>query len=203
MYWPDISRREFGSKSGVRTLLDAPGITGLRDDGKLLRQNLLARILRPRAFFQHLKHAQPRSALPDCDTLPSAHARYQAHTISRTRASRLLPPSPPRFVHRDYLARNRASHNPPISPPADACTDERAGYNLAVPSSSFSHSASSPASTAAPSSHDCTQDRTLIRRSLPLFTPKTRRFRVPSPFADAARARENQVSPGIACRPSF
>ncbi|KAJ7889206.1 hypothetical protein B0H13DRAFT_884956 [Mycena leptocephala] len=48
-----------------------------------------------------------------------------------------------------------------------------------------------PASTAAPSSHDCPQDRTPIRRSLPLFTPRTRRLRVPSPFVDAARAREN------------
>ncbi|KAJ6530755.1 hypothetical protein B0H19DRAFT_1384643 [Mycena capillaripes] len=136
-------------------------------------------IPQPRARDARSRLYRPRcSALPDCDTLPSAHARYQAHTISRTRAPRLLPRFPPRFVHRDYLARNRASHNPPISPPVDTCTGERAGYNLAVPSSSFSHSASSPASTAAPSSHNCTQDRTLIRRSLPLFTPKTRRVPV-------------------------
>ncbi|KAJ7889199.1 hypothetical protein B0H13DRAFT_2666235 [Mycena leptocephala] len=182
----------------------SPTLTFLPASQACAAEVVTSTIPQPRARDARSRLYRPRcSALPDCDTLPSAHARYQAHTISRTRAPRLLPPSPPRFVHRDYLALNRASHNPPISPPADACTDERAGYNLAVPSSPFSHSASSPASTAAPSSHDCTQDRTLIRRSVPLFTPKTRRFRVPSPFVDAARARDNQVSPGIACRPSF
>ncbi|KAJ7864537.1 hypothetical protein B0H13DRAFT_2353642 [Mycena leptocephala] len=104
---------------------------------------------------------------------PSIHTRSipGPHDFPHPRSS---PPTsfpsplrPPRL-----FARNRASHNPPISSPVDTCNlhGERAGYNLAVPSSSFSHSASSPASTAAPSSHDCPQDRTPIRRSLPLFT---------------------------------